>query len=183
MEQIQNNRVMTDLYRENAQFPWHRAGWFRRSSVLAALCGPPRQPDGLLPPGGRGGVGARDLRRRRGAPPRHSWPTAAPSGTPGASTPGRTGASWPPLSGRPVGRGAHHLPPARPLSFPPPVHLAGQVARHLDGAAQGRAAAVLCPLTEAGSRRGRDRVRGGRGLPGRRGRGRRRQPLCGLRRL
>ena len=180
MEQIQNNRVITDLYRENAQFPgialdgsdvylcWQR--FVDRHDSLMASC-------------------------RRGT----RWcgsarsPTAARCSTPSFWLTAAIWYAWSEYARENWrilarcyrdGQWGEVLTVASGEALFFPACSPGRASCMSSGRSSTRAARPPCCAPDRGRpRRGRDRVHGGRGLPGRRGRGRRRQPLCGLRRL
>ncbi|MFQ7452585.1 MAG: hypothetical protein ACLRNQ_15690 [Flavonifractor plautii] len=181
MEQIQNNRVITDLYRENAQFPgialdgsdvylcWQR--FVDRHDSLMASC---RRGDEVVWEReiSDGGEVLHPVILAHGGAIWYAWSEYARE-------------NWRILARcYRDGQWGEVLTVASGEALFFPACSPGRAGRTSSGRSGTRATRPPCCAPDRGRpRRGRDRVRGGRGLPGRRGRGRRRQPLCGLRRL
>lgn len=124
-----------------------RHRWMVPTSVLAALCGPPRRPDGLRRRGREvvwsarisdGGEVLHPVILAHGGAIWYAWSECSPGG----------GASWPAAIGTASGARYSPSPPARPCSSP--ACSPGGQATSSDGAAQGQRGRRAVPLTEAG---------------------------------
>lgn len=182
MEQIQNNRVITDLYRENAQFPgialdgsdvylcWQR--FVDRHDSLMASC---RRGDEVVWEReiSDGGEVLHPVILAHGGAIWYAWSEYARENWRILARCYRDGQWGEVLT----------VASGEALFFPRLFTWQGKLHVIWTEQHKGSAAAVLCPLTEAGPGAAETVSAVGEAYPGRRGRGRRRQPLCGLRRL